>query len=219
MVKDEADASPSLLDVAALPVSSTLAPQQYRALLQKRFTENKDNVLGFLGTYKDRLEGELQFLSRSVPLSPPHTRFPLRNHGLHCSAPNVFAARRLPAISSSAAPPPAESLEAALVEKKRKKKFPLRHAGMRPPLRTRLPLIAMRKAPTATGIAPPARMTSAPPPYLWTKAIPRPYPPSRAAVTEVVRLDLGLRNQNMDPVLNRLLKSLLLPHSDRTTPL
>ena len=73
MVKDEADASPSLLDVAALPVSSTLAPQQYRALLQKRFTENKDNVLGFLGTYKDRLEGELQVLSRLVP--PPTYSF------------------------------------------------------------------------------------------------------------------------------------------------
>ena len=47
-----------------MPTGSNLAPQQYRALLHKRFTENKDNVLGFLGTYKDRLEGELQFLSR-----------------------------------------------------------------------------------------------------------------------------------------------------------
>ncbi len=64
MFKDEAGALPSLPDVAAMPPVSNLAPQQYRALLQKRFTENKDNVLGFLSTYKDRLEGELQFLSR-----------------------------------------------------------------------------------------------------------------------------------------------------------
>jgi hypothetical protein len=51
-----------------MPTGSNLAPQQYRALLLKRFHENKDNVLGFLCTYKDRLEGELQFLSRLASL-------------------------------------------------------------------------------------------------------------------------------------------------------
>jgi hypothetical protein len=136
---------------------------------------------------------------------------------LHDTTAYVFAARRLPVISSSAAPPLAESQEAVLVEKKRKKKFLCLHAGTRPPLRTLQHLIAMRKAPTATGIALPARTTNAPPPYLWTKAIPRRCRRSRAAATEVVRLDLGLRNQNMDLVLNRLPKSLLLPHNDRTT--
>jgi hypothetical protein len=184
-----------------------------------RSASPRTKTTSWVSSARTRTDSKASCSSSRGQCPPPHTRFPLRNHGLLCSAPDVFAARRLPAISSSAAPPPAESLEAALVEKKRKKKFPRRHAVTRPPLRTRLPLIAMRKAPTATGIAPPARMTSAPPPYLWTKAIPRPYPPSRAAVTEVVRLDLGLRNQNMDPVLNRLLKSLLLPHSVRTTRL
>jgi hypothetical protein len=66
VMKEEADAPMAAPDVAMMPTGSNLAPQQYRALLLKRFSENKDNVLGFLSTYKDRLEGELQFLSTSV---------------------------------------------------------------------------------------------------------------------------------------------------------
>ncbi len=77
-MKEEPDAPMATPDVAMMPTGSNLAPQQYRALLLKRFSENKDNVLGFLGTYKDRLEGELQFLSTSVH---PHQRaISLRMH-------------------------------------------------------------------------------------------------------------------------------------------
>jgi hypothetical protein len=71
-----------------MPTGSNLAPQQYRALLHKRYTENKDNVLGFLGTYKDRLEGELQFLSRSAASAArafPRLFFP-QSHP-RCSVP------------------------------------------------------------------------------------------------------------------------------------
>ncbi len=96
VIKDEVDASPSVPEVAAMPALSNMAPQQYRTLLHKRFAENKDNVLAVLATYKDRLEGELQFLSRSVshpivvPMQQTHTRFPFSEFPLQC------ATRQLP---------------------------------------------------------------------------------------------------------------------------
>jgi hypothetical protein len=71
VVKEEVDAPLATPEVAMIPTGSNLAPQQYRTLLLKRFSENKDNVLGFLGTYKDRLEGELQFLCALVAPLPP----------------------------------------------------------------------------------------------------------------------------------------------------
>jgi hypothetical protein len=172
MIKDEADASPSIPEVAAMPALSNLGPQQYRALLQKRFSENKDNVLGVLGTYKDRLEGELQFLTRSVLQAGVQ---PMRNLPFTCCpSPSLSPAVCLPPVTlSSAGPPPAENPAAAPVGMRRRRRSLLPLVDTHLPPRMLLIPIATTRAPTATDIAPLARMTSARPLLHSTMAIRR----------------------------------------------
>ena len=214
-IKDEPDACPSVAELVVPPALSNLAPPQYRALLQKRFTENKDNVLGFLGTYKDRLEGELQFLTRSAA-SSPHP--PLHAQPCHLQLLMLFSALRPQAISILAVLPLAENRAAGLDEKKRKKKLSLLLEAMRRPRPTCHTLIVTTKAQSVTATAPPARTTSARLPPPSTKATPRLPLSSQAAATALARLALDLQSPNTHPAPMRPLKAPpLLP--DHRTPL